>query len=479
MGNRRNFIKSTGLGLAGLAASNYAKVFAGPINFTPYDFASLRPALSKRNFTSKSIEDTLIRVKRDISDPELAWMFENCFPNTLDTTVTYTEPEGKPDTFVITGDIHAMWLRDSSAQVWPYLPLTTKDEPLRKLIAGVINRQVKCILLDPYANAFLDGDEISEWKSDLTEMKPGIHERKWEIDSLCYPIRLAYGYWKATGDTSVFDSKWNDAMELTYTTFRVQQRKENQGPYSFKRTTAWQTDTVPGNGWGNPQKPVGLICSIFRPSDDATIFPFLIPSNYFAVVSLRQLIEICDSVTGNKTLGLKARKLADEVEKALTQYAVADHMHYGKVIAFEVDGYGNRLMMDDSNVPSLLALPYLGCIDVKDPVYQNTRKFLFSDDHCWFFRGKAASGIGSPHTLKDMIWPMTLIIKAMTTNDPQEIKECLETLKNTHAATGFIHESFHKDDPANFTRKWFAWANTLFGELIIKVHAEHPDLLKA
>jgi len=154
------------------------------------------------------------KVVVDISDPELAWLFENCFPNTLDTTVTYTEPEGKPDTFIITGDIHAMWLRDSSAQVWPYMPLAKQDEPLRKLIAGVINRQVKCILLDPYANAFLDGDEISEWKSDITEMKPGIHERKWEIDSLCYPIRLGYGYWKTTGDTSVFDSKWNDAMEL-------------------------------------------------------------------------------------------------------------------------------------------------------------------------------------------------------------------------------------------------------------------------
>ena len=479
MSTRRHFIKATGVGIAGLAASNYSKIFAAPFSFKAYDFTSLRPAAAQRNFTSKSIDETLSRVKKDISDPELAWMFENCFPNTLDTTVTYTEPDGKPDTFVITGDIHAMWLRDSSAQVWPYLPLTKQDEPLRKLIAGVINRQVKCILLDPYANAFLDGDEISEWKSDLTEMKPGIHERKWEIDSLCYPIRLAYGYWKATGDTSVFDSKWNDAMELTYTTFRVQQRKENAGPYSFKRTTAWQTDTVPGNGMGNPQKPVGLICSIFRPSDDATIFPFLIPSNYFAVVSLRQLSEICDSVTGNKTLGIKTRKLADEVEKALNQYAVAEHLDYGKVIAFEVDGFGNRLMMDDSNVPSLLALPYLGCMDMKDTVYQNTRKFLFSDDHCWFFRGKAASGIGSPHTLKDMIWPMTLIIKAMTTSDPGEIKDCLETLKNTHAGTGFIHESFHKDDPANFTRKWFAWANTLFGELIIKVHSEHPELLKA
>ena len=478
MKSRRNFIKISGIGIAGLALSGYTNKFTN-IDSSEIDFKSLRPDTGKRNFISKSVEETIARVKKDISDPEMAWLFENCYPNTLDTTVTYTEPGGKPDTFVITGDIDAMWLRDSSAQVWPYVPLIRKDEPLRKLIAGVINRQAKCILLDPYANAFLHGDEISEWKSDITDMKPGIHERKWEIDSLCYPIRLAYKYWKISGDVSVFDTKWNEAMELIYTTFRVQQRKENQGPYSFKRTTSWQTDTVPGNGMGNPMKPVGLICSIFRPSDDATIFPFLIPSNYFAVVSLRQLSEICDKVTGNKMLASNCLKLAIEVEQALVKYAVADYLNYGKVIAFEVDGYGNRLMMDDSNVPSLLALPYLDCMDVKNPIYQNTRKFVLSDDNPWFFKGKAASGIGSPHTLKDKIWPMTIIMQAMTSTDPAEIRNCLNMLKSTHAGKGFMHESFNKDSPTDYTRSWFAWANTLFGELILKLHAEHPELLKA
>ncbi len=477
MSTRRKFIKTTGIGIAGLAVCAYGNSYATPFNFIPYDFSSNRPAAGERNFFSKVVEETLAKVKKDIADPELAWLFENCFPNTLDTTVTFTETSGKPDTFVITGDIHAMWLRDSSAQVWPYIPLISHDEPLRRLIAGLINRQVKCILLDPYANAFLDGDEISEWKSDITDMKPGIHERKWEIDSLCYPIRLAYGYWKTSGDTSVFDSRWNDAMELIYATFRVQQRKENPGPYSFNRITAWQTDTVPGNGMGNPIRPVGLICSIFRPSDDATVFPFLIPSNYFAVVSLRQLSEICDKVTGNKALAAKCCKLADEVEQALEKYVITDHLNYGKVIAYEVDGFGNRLMMDDSNVPSLLSLPYLGCMDVNDPVYRNTRKFLLSDDHCWYFRGKAASGIGSPHTLTGKIWPMTIIMQAMTSIDSDEIKDCLHMLKTTHSGKGFMHESFNKDNPAEYTRNWFAWANTLFGELIIKVHAEHPELL--
>ena len=477
MSTRRNFIKTTGIGIAGLTLSRYNNMYASTFGFSASGFTSLRPAEGRRNFRSEAVDAAISRVTKDISDPELAWLFENCFPNTLDTTVTYTEPDGKPDTFVITGDIHAMWLRDSSAQVWPYVPFTAKDLPLRKMIAGVINRQVKCILLDPYANAFLDGNEISEWKSDITEMKPGLHERKWEIDSLCYPIRLAHGYWKATGDTSVFDTRWNEAMELIYSTFKVQQRINNPGPYSFKRITAWFTDNVPCNGMGNPVRPVGLICSTFRPSDDATMFPFLIPSNYFAVTSLRQLSEICEKVTGNISLSYNCLKLADEVEAALESYAITEHLNYGKVLSYEVDGFGNRLMMDDSNVPSLLALPYLGCLDADDPVYLNTRKFLLSNDHCWHFEGKAASGIGSPHTLPGKIWPMTIIIQAMTSTDKAEIKNCLEMLKTTHAGKGFMHESFEKDNPADYTRSWFAWANTLFGELIIKVHAEHPELL--
>ncbi len=429
-----------------------------------------------RNFTSIAVEKRIEQVKASIKDPELAWMFENCYPNTLDTTVSYSEQGGKPDTFVITGDIHAMWLRDSSAQVWPYLGLTRNDEPLRKLVAGVINRQVRCILLDPYANAFLDGNAISEWKSDITEMKPGIHERKWEIDSLCYPVRLSHGYWKTTGDESIFDVEWRKAMKQVIRTFNEQQRKENRGPYSFKRTTAWQTDTVAGNGWGNPAKPNGLIVSIFRPSDDATIFPYLIPSNYFATASLLQLIEIFDHL-GMHTEAEQCLALKDEVSEALLRHSKVVNPVYGEIYSYETDGYGNHLMMDDSNVPSLLALPYLGCTDRNDPVYENTRRFILSSDNPYYFTGKVAEGVGSPHTLSNKIWPMTIIMRALTSTDKAEIRVCLRMLRDTHAGTGFMHESFNKDNPADYTRSWFAWANTLFGELICKVHDEHPEIL--
>lgn len=473
MPSRRDFIKTSGLALAGLTFANNS--FGKPFAVSPFE--TKRPELSKRKFISKAVEAKISEMKKEIKDEELAWLFENCFPNTLDTTVTHRVIDGKPDTFVITGDIHAMWLRDSTAQVWPYLPLTRDDKELKDLIAGVINRQTKCILIDPYANAFNDGPGESQWKTDITEMKPELHERKWEIDSLCYPIRLAYNFWKTTGDKSIFDSQWQNAMKLVLKTFREQQRKNGSGPYYFMRVTDRASDTVMLTGYGNPIKPVGLICSVFRPSDDATIFSFLIPSNYFAVVSLRQLNEIFNEVINDKNFAGECATLANEVEEALKQFAVVPHPHLGKILAFEVDGFGNRLFMDDANVPSLLALPYLGAMNANDPLYKNTREFLFSEYNPYYFEGKAGKGIGGPHMGIGMIWHLSIIMRGLTSNDENEIKECIATLKRTHAGTGFMHESFNKNDASKYTRDWFAWANTLFGEFILKVHNERPHLL--
>jgi len=468
---RRNFLKAGGLGLATVALAGKNTVLAGSDSlFSQTGYVSKRPELSERNFTSKAVEETIEQVKKQLKDSKLAWIFENCFPNTLDTTVHFRTIDGKPDTFVYTGDIHAMWLRDSSAQVWPYLSLTKKDEQLRLLIAGVINRHTKCVLIDPYANAFNDGTDVkNDFMSDMTDMKPELHERKWEIDSLCYTVRLAYNYWKITGDTSVFSPDWEKAAGLILKTFKEQQRKENLGTYKFQRKTERQLDTLSNNGLGAPIKPVGLIVSSFRPSDDATSYGFLIPSNLFAVVSLKQLAEISTKVTNNSTFASQCTALANEVQTAITKYAVADHLKYGKIYAFEIDGFGNRLFMDDSNVPSLLALPYLDCVGENDPLYLNTRKFVWSADNPYFFKGKAAEGIGGPHIGYDMIWPMSLIMKAMTSANDAEIKYCVKTIRDTDAGTGFMHESFNKNNPEKFTRHWFAWANTLFGELILKL----------
>lgn len=472
--NRRHFIQQSSLVSAGLLV-NQPAVWAT----SAPDFPVVRTAAGQRNFKSAAVDQTIERMHKTIRDPELAWLFENCFPNTLDTTVQFSSRDGKPDTFVITGDIDAMWLRDSTAQVWPYLPLIKQDKPLQQLIEGVIRRQAECIRRDPYANAFYaDATKEGEWKKDVTAMKPGLHERKWELDSLCYPIRLAHQYWKLTGDTSPFDASWLQAMKLALQTCREQQRKTNRGPYRFSRTTSWSTDTVPGDGYGNASRPIGLIHSIFRPSDDATVFPFYVPSNWFAVVSFRQLATMIDQMHKNEAaFASDCRALSNEVEGALKQHAIYNHPKYGKIYALEVDGYGNYLLQDDANVPNLLGLPYLGAFPASDPIYKNTRRFVLSADNPYFFKGKAAEGIGSPHTLVQNIWPMSLIMRGLTSTDDTEILAQLRQLKKNHAGTGFMHESFNQDDPTKFTRKWFAWANTLFGEFVLKVAAERPHLL--
>jgi meiotically up-regulated gene 157 (Mug157) protein len=441
-------------------------------------FQTVRIPIDKRHFSSPAIEAKIAEMQVVLqSNPVLAWLFTNCFPNTLDTTVEFEMINGKPDTFVITGDIFAMWLRDSSAQVWPYMPYMKQDKKLQQLIAGVINRQVKCILIDPYSNAFNMNKEGSEWQADLTEMKPELHERKWEVDGLCYVIRLSYEYWKRTGDISCFDADWRNAMQLIVRTFHEQQRKTDNGPYRFLRKTAKASDTQFGNGYGNPMRPTGLICSMFRPSDDATTYPFLIPANCFAVVSLKQLAEMEKYVLGNNDFAIDCEQLASEVNAGIQRYGIVNHPKYGKIYAYEVDGFGNFLMMDDANVPSLLSLPYLGYCRTSDNIYQNTRRFVWSVDNPYFYLGKVAEGIGGPHVGQDMVWPMSLIMKALTSNNKKEIAECIRILKTTHAGTGFMHESFHKDNPAKFTRSWFAWANTLFGELLIRVEKENPELL--
>jgi meiotically up-regulated gene 157 (Mug157) protein len=470
--NRRNFIRNSAL----LASS--LTLLPGLASASTTNFPTVRVPEERRKFKSAAVERTINRVQSTIGNRELAWMFGNCFPNTLDTTVDFAMVDGRPDTYVITGDIDAMWLRDSSAQVWPYLPLMPQDPALQALIAGVINRQTRCVLLDPYANAFYkDATKVSDWRSDLTDMKPGVHERKWEVDSLCYPIRLAHGYWKTTEDTAPFDLAWRDAIAKIVQTFRQQQRQHGRGPYHFQRRTETQTDTVAGHGYGNPAKPVGLIVSIFRPSDDATIFPYLVPANFFAVVSLRQAAEMLDQITQDPALAGECRSLADEVEKALQQYATVHHSKLGSVYAYEVDGYGNYYCIDDGNVPSLLSLPYLGAVKTNDAVYQNTRHLILSHANPYYCQGTAASGPGGPHVGMNMIWPLGLIVQGLTSDHDAEIRECLLTLQRTHAGTGFMHEAFNKDDPQTFTRPWFAWANTIFGELVLKTFNERPGLL--
>jgi meiotically up-regulated gene 157 (Mug157) protein len=473
--SRRNIIA----GMAGVIASSALdprSILAQSVNFI-----SKRPAPSARRFRSKAVDAAIESVSSRMRDPELAWLFSNCLPNTLDTTVIFTDGS-VPDTIVVTGDIPAMWLRDSSAQVWPYLPFITADSDLARLIEGVIRRQTRCILIDPYANAFMPDlasrEPLSWSKSDHTEMKPGVGERKWEVDSLCYPVRLAHEYWRITRDTKPFGADWARAMHSILETFTAQQRKTALGPYSFERQAFSPYDTLSEDGFGNLGRPIGLIFSGFRPSDDACIYPLNIPGNFFAVKTLERIEEMLTEIAHDSTSASRASHLRSEIKTALDAHAPVHHPTAGEILAYEIDGFGNALCMDDTNVPSLLAMPYLEDCSATDPLYLATRRFVLSEANPYFFRGTAAEGVGGPHIGRDMIWPMSIIMRALTTSDESEQRQCLAWLKTTHAGTGFMHESFNKDNPANFTRAWFAWANTLFGELILKLDKTNPALLE-
>lgn len=414
-----------------------------------------------RNYIS-DIQAKLIKMGR----PKIAEMFEATYLNTIDTTVKIDEKGA----FVITGDIPAMWLRDSSAQVRHYLPLTKDDEDIRNLVASLVKRQAYCIISDPYANAFnRTGDEITHWGLvDKTEFNnPMAWERKYEIDSLCYPVNLAYHFWKASETNAHFDETFKKACEAILTVFETEQNHAEKSKYRFVRTNCPPTDTLVNDGLGSPVAHTGMTWSGFRPSDDACTYHYLIPSEMFASVILGYMIEIADGVYSDKTLSDRAAKLKGEIDGGIEKYAIYNHPEFGKIYAYETDGLGNYNLMDDANVPSLLSLPYLGYCSADDEIYKNTRAFILSRSNPYYFEGSAAKGIGSPHTPKDYIWHVSLAMQGLTSKSDDEINYLLDLFETTTAGTGLMHEGFHADNPDKFTRSWFAWANSIFAEFVI------------
>lgn len=440
--------------------------------------SSQRPPREQRTFISPAVEDFIDRVSARIADPKLRAMFANCYPNTLDTTVRFNPNlNGHPSTHIITGDIAAMWLRDSAAQVWPFLHLVKQDARLAAMIEGLIRRHAQCVLLDPYANAFMEdfASLESEWQSDLTAMKPGLHERKWEVDSLAYVLRLAGGYWRISGSVAAFDATFIASVKLILDTFDVQRSDRACDAYTFQRKTPFATDTLPVQGRGNPVRPCGLIRSAFRCSDDASVFQYVIPANLMAATELADVSDLLRALKQND-IASRAQMMADEIRTAVAQHAVVQHPMFGPILAYEVDGYGSTLLMDDAGIPSLVSLPYLGAIDPACTVYQNTRRFALCFDNPYYFEGTALAGTGSPHTPYGTVWPMGVISRGLTSDDPKEIDQIVRTLATVDAGTGFIHESLDPSYPTKFSREWFSWVNGLFGELVCKWVGESASI---
>lgn len=398
--------------------------------------------------------------------PALAPLARQCFLNTMETTVTQLSDGSF---FVITGDIPAMWLRDSAAQLKPYLKYAGADEELKKIVRSVIGKYAFYVNLDPYTNAFNSAELGQRWSdADRSNFMSGwIWERKYEVDSLCAPLYLTHEYYTVTHDQTIFTPELHSMLNVILATFRTEQRHGESSPYWFVREDApVPSDTIPMHGKGRPVNFTGMTWSGFRPSDDSCKFGYLIPANMMAVVALRKAAELAEEGFGDVALKTGLLELSDEIEDGIETYGVVDHPKYGKIYAYETDGFGNYNLMDDANSPSLLAIPYLGYRPADDPVYQNTRRFILSEDNPYYYSGTAARGVGSPHTPPRYIWHIGLCMQILTSTDANEKRECFDMISRTHAGTNFMHEGFDVDDPAKFTRPWFAWANTLFAQTL-------------
>lgn len=429
-----------------------------------------RPPPAERCFSSAAVEAALASVGASIGCPVLRRVFGNALPATLDRAIRFTDGP-RPLTFVPTGDIPAMWHRDATQQVWPYLRWVGQDAALARLVAGVIHQQVDFLLMDPHANAFEEEEGRSHWGSDHTPMHPRVHERKWELDSPAAVMRLSHAWWRGTqGSTAVFDGHWQEAMATVLAVLRQEQGSAETSRYRFQRTTRNPLDSLPLDGRGPPGAPIALVRSAFRPSDDACSLPFHVPSNFLLRVALTELAALADAL-GQHALARDAARLAGELAAALDALPVP--------WPYEVDGYGSVVMMDDANVPSLLSLPWLGAVPRHDPRWQATRqRILSSAGNPCFVEGTGAAGIGSPHTGRRAIWPLALIVQALTSDSEREITACLQALMASAAHSGLMHESFDADAPHRHTRPWFAWANAMLAELVLVLHETRPVLLQ-
>ncbi|MBP5250492.1 MAG: glycoside hydrolase family 125 protein [Lachnospiraceae bacterium] len=407
----------------------------------------------------KELAEELTAKLKDKADEKTLKMFKQCFMSTAETTLKILD-DGS--VYLITGDIKAMWLRDSSAQVVHYLPFAKDIEEVRELISGLIRKQFFCINMDPYANAFNPEPNGACWEHDITDMTDWEWERKYEVDSLCYPVKLLCDYFEKTKDKTVICDEIRQGLSKIIDVFKCEQKHFEDSPYRFTRVNCPPGDTLHNNGMGEPVGFTGMTWSGFRPSDDACRYGYLIPSNLFAAAVLKRAAALLKDEFHDTKLSDEALKLSGEITEGIEKYGVIKDSEFGEIYTYETDGLGNTLFMDDANVPSLMSLPWLGVCEKDDARYLGTRRAVLSHKNPYYYEGKAAKGIGSPHTPENYIWHISLCMQGLTSDDENERAALMEMLKNTDAGTGFMHEGFDKDDPEKFTRSWFAWANSLF-----------------
>ncbi|KAH6842251.1 hypothetical protein B0I37DRAFT_194718 [Chaetomium sp. MPI-CAGE-AT-0009] len=498
--------------------ASYSKSRHEPFSLGKHALSSMRPAAACRTFNSSTVETLLANMTEVISDPDLYRLFENTYPNTLDTTVRWrghaADNPAEELAFIITGDIDAMWLRDSANQLQSYLPLLEPDaapnDPtsIASLYRGVINLQARQILTAPFCNAFQPPPEsgippVTNPAANTDTVHPpypqtAVFECKYELDSLAAFLQLSASYYEATHDAKFFGSfSWVRALQTVLSTTRSMTAGTYSPSgdvlppaYTFTRQTTRASETQLNDGAGAPVRATGLVRSAFRPSDDATTYPFLVPANMLFARALAGAGLIVEELERDgkapKGLAKEVKEFSDGVRAAVTRYGVVHVPVLGgngseveTVYAYEVDGYGSAALMDDANVPSLLAAPVFGYLANVDPVYQRTRKRLLSaEGNPYFMTGKVINAIGGPHAGPGMAWPMASVVRILTSDDDEEIETTLRELVASTDGLGLMHESINSNNASQWTRQWFSWANGLFGQMILDLRFRKPHILQ-
>ncbi|KAI1352340.1 hypothetical protein F5Y01DRAFT_92813 [Xylaria sp. FL0043] len=492
--------------------TQYSAYSHRPLSEGPLELPYQRPHPKCRTFHSDAIEKVIEDVVSRMKDPDLARLFENTFPSTTDTTVKFhtsgstntkrdqantgAYDEGQwdgPQSFIITGDIIAEWLRDSTNQLSPYQALAKKDPKIYQLILGAINTQSEFVIESPYCNAF-QPPPISNLPITSNGQDDIVHpiydpsfvfECKYELDSLAHFLALGNDFNEHTGSKEFLTPRWYQALktlldvlaEQAQPTFNPETGRFRRNHYTFSRVTNIGTETLNLNGVGNPLNDgTGLIRSAFRPSDDATILGFFIPANAQMAMELKRTAKILKDA-GKDGLAQSVSQWSEKITKGIWEHGVVEHRQFGKVFAYEVDGYGSSILMDDANYPSLLALPLMGFVNANDETYQNTRRMLLSkSSNPYYLEGKDFHGIGGPHIGLMNAWPMSLLVQARTSDNDEEIRECIDLVLRS-SKLGLIHESVDVIRLSSYTRSWFAWANGVFASTILDIAKRKPHLI--
>ena len=436
---------------------------------------------------------------RKMVDKDLARLFENAFPNTLDTTVRWhvdgSDRKGRwegAQTFIVTGDINAEWLRDSTNQLAQYQALAKRDDAIHSLILGAINTQAEFVIGSPYCNAFQPPPPSGlapTFQDNHDEVHPAyepgfVFECKYELDSLAHFLALSNQFYRHTGSTDFLTPRWYMALDAVLGVLAAQARPtfDDQGAYwrneyTFRRRTDSGTETLGLSGVGNPLgRGTGLVRSAFRPSDDTTILGYFIPANAMMSVELKRCAAMLRK-TGKKPLAAQLSEWSEAMEAGVWKHGVVQHKEFGDVFAYEVDGYGSAMIMDDANLPSLLALALLGFVDAQHRVYQNTRAMVLQQrGNPYYLVGSQFAGVGGPHVGLVNAWPISVLVQAMTSDSDAEVDQCLAAVKNV-SRNGLVHESVHVSRANDYTRSWFAWANSVFAQAVLDVAERKPHLL--